>query len=359
MRSIVIGVIIAAAFQRCSRFTSSKNQYGEATVHIRLKAMKGLQYSLDRFSVKPGANVEITLINTGEMEHNLVFTQPNKRAQIVKLALKLGSRGPELHYVPKSDDVLWHISVLKPGDSQTISFKAPDEEGIYPYVCTYPGHGMTMYGAMYVTNKDLTPLNEDTNMHQQEEVRQGARQSHPYKIKPPYLMRIFMPDCGPAAIAVSLSDSLSYCWDAGSCKLRYVWLGGFLAHEDLWQRKGMEVAHINGTIFYKDKSEYPFRLGNKNRIPQVSFKGYRLINHYPEFHYQWDGVDVYELIKPDTAGSGIVRSFRIPKLTTPLWFVNVDSGRAAVSSPSGSWQKNALQLSTDEAKQFTIEVTNK
>jgi putative heme-binding domain-containing protein len=31
-----------------------------------------------------------------------------------------------------------------------LSFTAPKEPGVYPYVCTYPGHWRRMYGALYV-----------------------------------------------------------------------------------------------------------------------------------------------------------------------------------------------------------------
>jgi putative heme-binding domain-containing protein len=33
---------------------------------------------------------------------------------------------------------------------QKLSFTAPTKPGVYPYVCTYPGHWRRMYGALYV-----------------------------------------------------------------------------------------------------------------------------------------------------------------------------------------------------------------
>jgi len=39
---------------------------------------------------------------------------------------------------------------MQPRDSQRLSFTAPNEPGVYPYVCTYPGHWRRMYGALYV-----------------------------------------------------------------------------------------------------------------------------------------------------------------------------------------------------------------
>ena len=40
--------------------------------------------------------------------------------------------------------------LLEPGQKQALSFDVPSTPGIYPYVCTYPGHWRRMFGAMYV-----------------------------------------------------------------------------------------------------------------------------------------------------------------------------------------------------------------
>ena len=40
--------------------------------------------------------------------------------------------------------------LVAPREAEKISFVAPTQPGVYPYVCTYPGHWRRMYGAMYV-----------------------------------------------------------------------------------------------------------------------------------------------------------------------------------------------------------------
>ncbi|MEM7786078.1 MAG: c-type cytochrome, partial [Planctomycetota bacterium] len=54
------------------------------------------------------------------------------------------------HYIPDSPKVLIGSKLLQPGQEQAIAFDVPSEPGIYPYVCTYPGHWRRMYGALYV-----------------------------------------------------------------------------------------------------------------------------------------------------------------------------------------------------------------
>jgi putative heme-binding domain-containing protein len=39
---------------------------------------------------------------------------------------------------------------LQPRQSQRLAITAPSKPGVYPYVCTYPGHWRRMYGALYV-----------------------------------------------------------------------------------------------------------------------------------------------------------------------------------------------------------------
>jgi putative heme-binding domain-containing protein len=56
----------------------------------------------------------------------------------------------ERHYVPASNKILLKSKLLQPRDSQKLSFTAPKQLGVYPYVCTYPGHWRRMFGAMYV-----------------------------------------------------------------------------------------------------------------------------------------------------------------------------------------------------------------
>ena len=84
------------------------------------------------------------------MLHNIVFTVPGAADQVGELALKLGLNGEVMSYVPNSSSVLYHSKLLQPKESETIYFTAPDKPGDYPYVCTYPGHYLSMKGILRV-----------------------------------------------------------------------------------------------------------------------------------------------------------------------------------------------------------------
>jgi azurin len=346
-------------------FTSLAIGQANNVMVIPIKAIAGMQFDQVRFRVKPGAVVRIVLTNTDEMSHNLLITVPRSREAVVKEALNLGEKGPAMSYIPKSPNVLWAIPIVEPGQSKSITFTVPQALGVYPYVCTFPGHGYVMFGAMYVTDKPMPPLKDDPNIPEiRRESNATLNQSrdgqpwHPYKTEPPFLYRIFMPDAGPTAIAVNLPNRLSYCWDAGSCRLRYAWQGDFLDPIDYWEKKAEPTAKILGIVFYRDKTKFPLRNDDPEKVPTVDFKGYKLIQSYPEFHYTIDGVDVFELIKPKPDASGLERTFRIPDATKSVWFVFDKDDGVTYSSSVGKMADGTLLLSAGEAKQFTLMMTN-
>ena len=193
--------------------------------NIIIKAISGLQYDQVRLVVKPGETVSITLMNTDEMAHNMLITQPGQREAVVALAAAMEEQGPAKGYVPETDKVLAAIPVLKPGEQQSMVFKAPEQEGVFPYVCTYPGHGLVMYGALYVTNSPLPPLATDLNVpprrREAEDTNEAKESGHPWPSILPTMYRTFMPESGPASIAVGMMGNVSYCWDATQCRLRY------------------------------------------------------------------------------------------------------------------------------------------
>jgi putative heme-binding domain-containing protein len=86
------------------------------------------------------------------MPHNFVIVQPGALEEIGTTA-EADAANPAAqarHFVPVSKKVLLSSVLLWPRDSQKLSFVAPKEPGVYPFVCTYPGHWRRMYGALVV-----------------------------------------------------------------------------------------------------------------------------------------------------------------------------------------------------------------
>lgn len=110
----------------------------------------GLKFDVERFNVKPGSKVKLVFNNNDDMQHNFVLVLPNSADEVGKMALSLGLEGPSMQYVPITNSVLQHTKLLQPKTSETIYFTAPEKEGSYPFICTYPGHYTIMRGEMKV-----------------------------------------------------------------------------------------------------------------------------------------------------------------------------------------------------------------
>ncbi len=104
--------------------------------------------------VEKGKAVEFLFENIDLMPHNIVFGKPGSMEELGKMA-EANAQMPEFaarHFVPKSDKVLLASTLLQPRELQKLSWVAPSQPGVYPYVCTYPGHWMRMHGALYVVD---------------------------------------------------------------------------------------------------------------------------------------------------------------------------------------------------------------
>jgi putative heme-binding domain-containing protein len=111
-----------------------------------------MSYDQDVIAVRAGKPVEFVFENSDLMPHNFVIVQPGSLADVGTSA-EASAQSPDAakrNYVPESPFVLLASTLLQPRGSQKLSFTAPTEPGVYPYVCTYPGHWRRMYGALYV-----------------------------------------------------------------------------------------------------------------------------------------------------------------------------------------------------------------
>ncbi len=331
---------------------------------VELRAVRGMQYDVKRFVVRPDQRVRLVLRNADNtLKHNLVVTAPGKRLRVVKAALAMGSAGPANDYVPDVEAVLVATPVLAPGQKRSIEFTAPSEEDVYPYVCTFPGHGYVMYGAMYVSEEDpdLPPLSKDPNLPTAHMASGGEAPTarDPGSSDRASVRRLFMPDSGPASFAVGLKGGQSYCFDAGACRLRYAWRGGYIDASKFLAGSGDAPVRIEGRIYYRSR-RFPLRIGSADQAPtRKEFLGYARVDGEPQFRYRVDGVEVRERITPVTDGSGLVRHFRVPDVDAPVHFLAERHAGVAYSASAGNWSDQHLRLTPEQAKRFTVTMTEK
>jgi azurin len=312
-----------------------------ADAPLRIAAVTGLQYSVKRFAVAPGAHVDIEFANedTTDMPHNLVITRPGKRLDVVNAALALGADAERLGFVPKMPEVLFALTAVKPHKSARLSFTAPAEAGIYPYVCTFPGHGFVMFGDMYVG----VPMPAEAPVVEEKEAS-----AHAFPTPRPYLYRMFMPDSGPASLAIALPGDLNCCWDAGECRLRYVWTGGFVDNHAYWKGNGNGKAKVLGTRTFTAAAGAPLRFST-GAEPKVRFRGYALVQGYPEFQYELDGATVAETLREADGGKALIQSY-VVTTDKPLLYVVAKDAAARFSSSAGAFADGVLRVAPAAGK---------
>ncbi len=109
-------------------------------------------YDKETIIVQAGKPVEFRFANTDNMPHNFAIVLPGVLEEVGQLAdaTARDADAKDRQYVPKSTKILLASKLLAPGESQALAFEVPKEPGVYPYVCTYPGHWRRMFGALHV-----------------------------------------------------------------------------------------------------------------------------------------------------------------------------------------------------------------
>jgi len=165
----------------------------------------------------------------------------------------------------------------------------------------------------------------------------------------PQVQRIFLPNAGPAAIAVALDATNSLCWDAGECRLRYAWTGGFIDGFPYWRGNGSNVASVIGTVKYRE-AQSPF-----GEVKDVKFLGYAMQDKLPTFRYRIGAQKITERFTPRKNGAGFQRTFTItpaPTAAMTLEFTAQDG--VIITSDKGTMSGDKLTISPADATAFTL-----
>jgi hypothetical protein len=267
------------------------------------------------------------------------------RETVLAAALALGAEGPSRGYVPAGSDVMASSRLLAAGEGEEITITFPEKAGIYPIVCTFPGHGVLMFGAIYA-GVDMPGRLED-DRHIPKPPAPPAIDADPR----PMVRRMFLPNASPAAIAVALPDGLNLCWDAGPCRLRYVWRGGFLDAEKHFTSKGQALARPGGPVVATAAGGTPVRIGGRV-AREVLFQGYALEKGLPTFVYTIDGQLIKEGFYCD-AGV-LVRRFQLPEASEAVEIHGSFVPSLTATADGGKLVDGVLRLSTEEAADVTL-----
>lgn len=113
-----------------------------------------MKYDTAEFTVAPGQPVKILFENGDDLPHNLVFCQPGTdTAAMAMKQMENAEAALKRNWLPDDKRIWAHSRLLNPHEKQDIAFTAPEKAGTYPYVCTFPGHALTMRGELKVANQ--------------------------------------------------------------------------------------------------------------------------------------------------------------------------------------------------------------
>ena len=121
---------------------------------VLIKTIKDqMKYDITEIEADVGQEIEIVFQNNDAMEHNLMIVQPGKLEIVGVTAEEFAKtkEAPENDYIPDMKEILFATPMLNPGQTYRLRVQIPDEPGLYPYVCTFPGHWQTMNGILRVT----------------------------------------------------------------------------------------------------------------------------------------------------------------------------------------------------------------
>ncbi len=125
-----------------------------AEITIKPDVANPLAFDLKQFTVKAGQKVKLTFNNTHPavpQPHNICIGKPETKDKLLAAAMGMAAApdGMAKGFIPDSPDVLFHTKLLQPNMVEVLEFTAP-AAGAYPYICTFPGHGILMNGVMNV-----------------------------------------------------------------------------------------------------------------------------------------------------------------------------------------------------------------
>ncbi|PQO38435.1 PVC-type heme-binding CxxCH protein [Blastopirellula marina] len=137
-------------------------QPGVKKVNVTCLAERML-FDVKHFMVKPGQPLKIVFTNPDATDHNFVLIQPGTLAEVGMAANEMAKdpTNADSDFIPydKADLIIQHTPMIGPTRAAQIAvlrFEAPTKPGIYPYVCTFPGHWVVMNGVMVVAEDDAS-----------------------------------------------------------------------------------------------------------------------------------------------------------------------------------------------------------
>ena len=137
--------------QRKMKSSTNDQTIVEKEIEIVLNSDDLMRFDKNMLLVQSGQKITLTLNHTGKMDKSIMghnFVLLKKDVDVTSFAEK-AVLAKNNEYIPEGDEVIVYTKLLGGGESDTITFDAP-EKGYYTFLCTFPGHWGLMKGKLVV-----------------------------------------------------------------------------------------------------------------------------------------------------------------------------------------------------------------
>ena len=118
-------------------------------------------FTLKQFLAKPGQPVKLVFTNPDATDHNLLIVRDGALEEVGMAANEMAKdpKNANSNFIPEAKRHLIiqaspMIGPTRKSRVHVMRFTAPTEPGVYPYVCTFPGHWIVMRGDMVVADTE-------------------------------------------------------------------------------------------------------------------------------------------------------------------------------------------------------------
>ena len=141
---VAVPTFLAAQAASTAKPAASTAQPAAGRV-IAIDATDAMKFSVTTIAAKPGEQLTIRLKGVGTMPklamaHNFILLKATANATtFANDGMMVGAPGNYIAAARKGD-VLASTGLVGPGETATVTFKAPTKPGTYPYLCSFAGH---------------------------------------------------------------------------------------------------------------------------------------------------------------------------------------------------------------------------
>jgi azurin len=147
-----LGLAVAHALSRTGGAGATEDPDRDLPVLTLGVVPDAMRYDRTELGVRAGQRVRLVLHNADHMPHNALLLRPGTTEAVGALAdaMLTDPRALARNYAPDTPDVLAVVPLVNPGETAEVVFAAPATPGVYPIVCTFPGHWRIMQTTLVV-----------------------------------------------------------------------------------------------------------------------------------------------------------------------------------------------------------------